>query len=161
MPKKGLTWRVVHRQAGLGSLGRERFTAIVDWQGGLIAREAKALAPSAQVWVEGRNEAPIEYGLILKKAVRCPDPFLRQQGRWIVRRLAPDCSRIELTELPDADTQIRVLTAMGAETANIHLGSATAKKLLTDLDHRPDWLGPAAEAMAAATLRDWKAWCDG
>jgi uncharacterized protein (DUF2252 family) len=47
MPEKGLDWHIVHRVAGLGSLGRERYVAIADWRGGSIAREAKALAPSA------------------------------------------------------------------------------------------------------------------
>ena len=38
MPERGLAFRVAHRRAGMGSLGRERFTAIADWRGGKIAR---------------------------------------------------------------------------------------------------------------------------
>ena len=52
MPERGPHWRVAHRVAGLGSLGRERYVALADWHGGSVAREAKALAPSACVWAE-------------------------------------------------------------------------------------------------------------
>ncbi len=68
MPAKGLNWHVVHRVAGLGSLGRERYVAMAEWHGGSIAREAKALAPSACVWAEqGKGTAPIRYQEILDR----------------------------------------------------------------------------------------------
>ena len=53
MPERGLAFRVAHRRAGMGSLGRERFTALADWRGGKIAREAKPLLPSACAWAGG------------------------------------------------------------------------------------------------------------
>ncbi|MBI3666646.1 MAG: DUF2252 family protein, partial [Acidobacteria bacterium] len=97
MPERGLPYYVVHRVSGLGSLGRQRFVAIAEWHGGKIAREAKALAPSACLWAaDGKGPAKILYQENLDRACRCPDPFVRLKGRWIVRRLAPDCSRIEL-----------------------------------------------------------------
>ncbi len=44
-------FRIGKREAGLGSLGRQRCTAVVDnWCGGILAREAKVLAPSAWLW---------------------------------------------------------------------------------------------------------------
>lgn len=43
-------YRTVHRVAGVGSLGCERFVALAKWKGGRIAREAKALVPSAYIW---------------------------------------------------------------------------------------------------------------
>ncbi|HEY2019230.1 MAG TPA: DUF2252 family protein, partial [Bryobacteraceae bacterium] len=62
MPERSMSWKTVHRVAGLGSLGRERYVAIADWRGGSIAREAKALAPSACVWAQqGGGTAPILY----------------------------------------------------------------------------------------------------
>ena len=98
MPQSGLQWKVCNRRAGLGSLGRQRCVALAEWRGGLIAREAKALAPSAASWAEeGKGAAPILYKKIIESAVRCRDPYVRLQKRWIVRRLAPDCSRIELS----------------------------------------------------------------
>ena len=47
---------------------------------------------------------------------------------WIVRRLSPHCSRIELTTLQIQKDEMRLLHSMGLETANIHLGTASARK---------------------------------
>jgi uncharacterized protein (DUF2252 family) len=157
MPEAGLRWRVAHRIAGMGSLGRERFVALAEWRGGWVAREAKALAPSAASWAAGRNTAPILYSEILQRAVRCLDPFVRVQKRWIVRRLAPDCSRIELSALPTRHDELRLLRAMGWETANIHLGSRKARTLAADLAKRPrNWLLAASKAMVKAVKRDFE-----
>ena len=62
-------------------------------------------------------------------AIRARDPFVRFDKRWIVRRLAPDCSRIELSALPKGHDERRLLYAMGFETANVHLGSIKARAL--------------------------------
>jgi hypothetical protein len=53
-----------------------------------------------------------------------------------------------------------LLEAMGAETANIHLGSPAALSALRhDLKARGSgWLRDAARRMVKATLKDWKAW---
>jgi len=160
MPERGMRWKVSHRIAGLGSLGRERYVAIADWHGGSVAREAKALAPSACVWAEkGKGTAPILYQQIIDRAVRCPDPFVRLQKRWIVRRLAPDCSRIELSALPKERDELRLLHAMGWETANIHLGSVKPRVLQADLQKRPSgWLLAAARKMEKAVFADFEAW---
>src|SRR5216684_5589560 len=47
LPEERLVYRTVHRVAGLGSLGRQRLVALAEWKGGLVAREAKPLLPSA------------------------------------------------------------------------------------------------------------------
>ena len=161
MPEKGLAFRLAHRVAGLGSLGRERYVALADWRGGKIAREAKALACSAYLWALKRPDSKaILYEEVLKKSVRSPDPFVHLQSRWIVRRLAPDCSRVELAALPRQRDESRLLLEMGHETANVHLGSRKAvKRVLADLKKRPaGWLHEAAAAMAKATLKDWEQW---
>jgi len=159
LPEVRLPFRVVHRQAGLGSLGRRRFTALAKWRGGWIAREAKELVVSALHW-ESRGAARILYQRAMTQAVRVPDPFVGVKGRWLIRRLAPDCSRIELGSLPETREQLKLLHAMGWETANIHLGTkAAVRNVLKDLKLRPGkWLRRAAEAMAKATLEDWKGW---
>ena len=159
MPERGLEFRVAHRVAGLGSLGRERYVALAEWHGGSVAREAKALAPSACVWAErGKGNAPILYEEILNAAIRCRDPFVRLQKRWIVRRLAPDCSRIELSALPKERDELRLLHSMGWETANVHLGSAKPAILLKDLKKRPaSWLLQCAGKMEKAVLSDFEA----
>ena len=125
--------------------------ALADWRGGSIAREAKALAPSAQAWAESNGNSQILYQEILDTAVRTPDPFVRLQKRWIVRRLAPDCSRIELSALPKERDSLRLLHAMGFETANVHLGSIGAQALAADLKKRPrGWLYRAAQELNLA-----------
>jgi hypothetical protein len=48
---------------------------------------------------------------------------------------------------------------MGWETANIHLGSAKARRLAADLDRRGrGWLLADARKMRRAVLDDFKAW---
>lgn len=159
MPERALEFRLAHRVAGLGSLGRQRYVALAEWHGGSVAREAKALAPSACVWAErGKGDAPILYNEVLNAAVRCRDPFVRLQKRWVVRRLAPDCSRIELSALPKERDELRLLHSMGWETANIHLGSAKPVILLKDLQKRPaNWLLQCARKMEKAVLADFEA----
>ena len=93
MPEPGLSYRLRRRVSGLGSLGRPRFVALADWQGGKITREAKALALSACAWErEGHGRNAIFYQSMLDQAVRCRDPFVRIEGSWLVRRLSPYCS---------------------------------------------------------------------
>jgi hypothetical protein len=160
MPEGELEMRISHRVAGVGSLGRHRFVALAKWRGGLIAREAKALAPSACAWAGGQKKTPgILYQEMLDCAVRCRDPFLRLRERWIVRRLAPDCSRIELTDLPHGHDESRLLYYMGRETANIHLGTVRARELQKDLGRRRgNWLEKAAARMVEAVKADWHTW---
>jgi hypothetical protein len=143
--------------AGVGSLGRPRYVAVADVHGGLVAREAKAFVVSAATWAKA-TPAAIPPARLLQRAVRCADPFYAVTQGWIVRRLAPDCSRIELDELPDWRDEARLLRAMGFETANIHLGSLD-RRVIRDLDARPRrWLEKAAEKMADVVREDWRSW---
>jgi uncharacterized protein DUF2252 len=160
MPQRGLNFRVAHRRAGLGSLGRERFTAIADWCGGKIAREAKALLPSACAWAGGPADNKIYYSRILQSAIRTPDPFLVVENGWVLRRLSPYCSRIELSQLPRGHDKEKLLRAMGHELANVHFGTRRAVAAVRgDLAQRKSsWLRQAAEVMTEATLKEWKEW---
>ena len=161
LPERGLRYRVAHRVAGLGSLGRERYVALADWRGGHVAREAKALFESARVWANGmKGQRKILYEEILTRAVRVPDPCVRLRGGWIVRRLAPHCCRIELASLPRERDETRLLLAMGFETANVHLGTRNAiQAVRRDLKRRPaGWLAAAAKEMLKATMEDWRKW---
>jgi hypothetical protein len=161
MPEPGLSYSLRRRVSGAGNLGRPRFVALADWQGGKIAREAKALGPSACAWAGKRHGLyTIFYQSILDHAVRCPDPFVRMEGNWLVRRLSPDCSRIELTSLPKKRDEGTLLYAMGFETANVHLGSPTAiRPIHQDLAKRKaKWLRGAAEQMTGVTISDWMKW---
>jgi hypothetical protein len=162
MPEAGLRFRVVTRQAGQGSLGRQRFVAIAKWQGGLIAREAKALAPSANDWATGTESGggKILYQDILSQSIRCFDPFVRVDGPWVVRRLSPDCSRIDLSQLDSVTDDLRLLEAMGAEVANVHLGTPGARSaILSDLHSRSKrWLRDAAKRMTDDVKTDFRRW---
>jgi hypothetical protein len=158
LPDRRLTYRAARRVAGVGSLGRPRFVAIAKWGGSLIAREAKAAVPSASEWARERSAWTIQCESILRRAVRVPDPFFAVRAGWIVRRLAPDCTRIELGDLPKGRDEARLLHAMGWETANLHLGSRNVR-LTADLRRRPErWLENAALHMARAVVRDWRNW---
>ncbi len=160
MPERGMAFRVAHRRAGLGSRGRERFTAIADWHGGKIAREAKSLLPSACAWAGGLSNNEIYYSRIVSTSVRMPDPFLEVNDGWVLRRLSPYCSRIELAQLPRSHDGEKLLRAMGRELANVHLGTRRAVAAVRrDLQRRkPKWLRQAAEVMAEATFKDWREW---
>ena len=160
LPDRRLRMRTVHRVAGLGSLGRPRYVAIASWEGALIAREAKALLPSAYDWALGRKAEKVRCQDILDRAVRCPDPYFHVTDDWLVRRIGPHCSRIEMSWLPKERDEARLLHAMGHETANVHLGSRGARAgILRHLAKQPkEWLFTAARAMAKAIKADWKIW---
>jgi len=160
LPDRRLTFRTVHRISGLGSLGRPRYVAIASWAGANVAREAKPMLRSAYGWALGRSDGRWRGADLLKTAIRCPDPGIRYVDRWQVRRLAPYCSRIELSSLPKTRDEHRLLHAMGRETANLHLGTRQAKApVLRHLGRQKDsWLERAARAMLKATKADWKAW---
>ncbi|HMK82762.1 MAG TPA: DUF2252 family protein [Candidatus Bathyarchaeia archaeon] len=155
-------YKIVHRIAGMGSLGGERFVALATWKGGRIAREAKALAPSAYIWSNGqKGSEKILYEEILNSACRAADPFVRVRGRWLLRRLSPDCSRIELNQLPKGVGEDRLLRAMGFETANVHLGSKSAvSDVRRDLSRRRhDWMHTAMKKMTDTVVEDYEDWC--
>jgi uncharacterized protein (DUF2252 family) len=160
LPRGQLDMRLLHRRAGLGSLGRLRLVALANWCSGMIAREAKPLAPSAWLWAHGLKLRPPRYMELVRHAVRVPDPFLAVHGKWLIRRLAPDCSRIELNSLPRGHDENRLLWMMGWETGNMHLASAAARKpILADLAKRKSsWLAKACERMAQSVERDFRRW---
>jgi uncharacterized protein (DUF2252 family) len=161
-PERSSSFQKKNRMAGLGSLGHTRVVLLARWQYGYVAREAKELTPSACVWAQGKpaEGQRTRYGKILDRAVRVPDPFVRPYEGWLLRRLAPDCSRIELVSLPGSRDEGRLLYSMGWETANIHFGTPRAiPAIKRDLAKRPaNWLHKAAKAMLRATERDWREW---
>jgi hypothetical protein len=162
MPDDVHAFRIGHRDAGLGSLGRQRFTAVVDdWHGGVLAREAKALAPSAWRWwtEEGRRNTSSLYMTAIGLAVRSRDPMVsvfEGDQHWVVRRLSPDAGRVKLSSLPeDGRLEDDLLRAMGHETANVH---SPLGDVWHDFERRrrrePDWLYKAAGKMADRVTED-------
>src|SRR3984893_443363 len=153
-------YQLKRRIAGLGSLGHPRILALSSWQGAFIAREAKGIRTSACVWYKNAASDQMYGAELVNRAIRVKDPCVRFLGHWVVRRLAPDCSRIELASLPAERDESRLLYDMGWETANMHLGSpkaiATIKRDLAGRKSR--WLHKAAKAMFKVTLADWEQW---
>jgi Uncharacterized protein conserved in bacteria (DUF2252) len=159
LPDSRMEYKVVRRQAGLGSLGQERFVAIGDWEGGFIAREAKAMVPSACVWLaneRGKNQSL--YEAAISSAIRSADPFQVIEGSWLIRRLSPDSNPIDIQTLSRHADESMLLQAMGSEAANVHLGTRRqVTNIQKDLRKRkPKWLPDAAARMAQQVEKDWK-----
>ncbi len=159
LPDPRMEYKVVRRQAGLGSLGQERFVAIGTWEGGLIAREAKAMLPSACVWLAGeRGKNQLLYETAIRSAIRSRDPFQVIEGSWLIRRLSPDSNPIDIQTVAGHADERMLLYAMGQETANVHLGTkrqvANIKKDLRK--RKPKWLREAAGRMVNLVEKDWK-----
>jgi Uncharacterized protein conserved in bacteria (DUF2252) len=153
-------YQLKRRAAGLGSLGHPRILALSSFEGAYIAREAKAIRPSAWTWHNHSASEEIFGGKLIERAIRVKDPCVLFDSRWVVRRLAPDCSRIELISLPKERDEERLLYCMGWETANMHFGSPQAiPKIKRDLAaRRGRWLHKAAKSMFKCTLEDWQSW---
>jgi hypothetical protein len=162
LPPKSV-YQLRKRIAGLGSLGHPRIVALSSSGGAYIAREAKAIRPSASAWNSGTSTAVVYGPKLIGRCLRVLDPFVQFHSRWVVRRLAPDCSRIELVSLTAERDEARLLYSMGWETANMHLGSPQAiPEVKRDLAKRKGrWLHKAAKAMCKATLKDWEDWRKG
>jgi hypothetical protein len=159
LPDPKMDYKVVRRQAGLGSLGQKRFVAIARWQGGFIAREAKSMLPSACSWLNDRiGHRQSHYEEAISSAIRSPDPFQVIEGSWLIRRLSPDSNPIDIQDLPKHRDEHMLLHAMGSETANVHLGTkGQATKILNDLQKRKSaWLRNAAARMARFVEKEWK-----
>jgi hypothetical protein len=115
-----------------------------------------ALVPSAWTYVHGAQRS----GLLklARGPHRAPDPFLDVEGKWIIRRLAPDSRKIELDK--DAARHLKGDFLQAMAFASIHAaGSAGGDVLKRDLKKRPnDWLYEAAKIAAAAVEKDFEAW---
>jgi hypothetical protein len=162
LPEKRLQYRIIQREAGLGSLGQQRFVVIAQCNGGYIAREAKRVVPSANAWLRGSvGSHQSYYQQVMSAAVRSRDPYQRVCKSWLLRRLSPDSNPIKIEELPGKRDEDVLLHAMGNEVANVHLSNpGRAKLILRDLSRRKrEWLRHAARHMARRTLRDWREYC--
>ena len=159
LPTAAPVVKILPRVAGIGSLGRPRFVAVSEWNGGKVAREAKALVASACIWSSGIKPPPESlYETTVDRAVRMPDPFLKIHKGWIVRRLAPDCVRIEAGGFQKGVNELLLIHAMGWETANIHLGTRKSRPAVSDhlKTLREGPLLAIAMRMVEATVRDWE-----
>jgi len=162
LPDSAKPGNVVHRVAGLGSLGRPRFMMLTRWKGGLIAREAKPVVPSA-CYFAAHHSPPYKIHLaeIINRSVRSFDPNWKVENGWIIRRLSPDSGRIEIDKITSIDEEAEIFYWMGFEVGNIHLGSPkhAVDNVRNDLKTRPPgWLHNASLEMKYAIEQDYKEW---
>lgn len=162
LPQKDMEYRIVHRRPDIGNLGRPCYVALADWNGGMVAFEAKTLLPSACAWAQGgKSFRKSLYERVTNAAIRLADPLVRFRGQWIARRLAPDCSRLDLSAIHPGTDLSQFPYAWGFETANLHLGSAFSldeiRKHLAK--SKSGWLLHASQEMSKYILKEWKEWC--
>jgi Uncharacterized protein conserved in bacteria (DUF2252) len=153
LPERGWRFEARRRSAGVGSRGRVRIACVGERDGSRVVRELKQVAGRAREWL-GRPETD---SALDAPIVRARDPLYAVRDGWVVRRLGPDCVKIDVSGLKSVSRTEELLECMGAETANVHLGGgrARAADVLADLARRRrGWLTDAADAMADATRRD-------
>jgi hypothetical protein len=136
------------RTAGTGSLGRPRFIALVEWRGGPVLREAKALLQSGWSLRHNPGDSEIRVGAIADGRARSPDPQYKVMNGVLVRRLSPNSRKIEVKTDPSLLLSPDMLELMGFEIANCHADDAArVPAILHDLQQRDnDWLRDAAKA---------------
>jgi uncharacterized protein DUF2252 len=152
-------YKIVRREAGVGSLGQPRFVAIASHAGGYIAREIKFTVPSASVWNRGKTgRGERYYDRLIRSAVRSHDPYQKTSKGWLVRRLSPDSNPVDIEDLPSKRDELTLLSAMGKEIGNVHLGSkGRVKAILKNLRHqKSNWLTKAGKRMAKIISKEWK-----
>jgi hypothetical protein len=151
---------------GMGSRGKRRFYARAMWKGAKVLREAKPVVPSALAWAKEADAGPGLAEMLISPR-RCPDPFQEIRGKWVVRRLAADSSKIELEDLKKADAdekkEEKLFECMGAELGNLHLGSANAAKIPNELAARGahgKWLRKAVKDWTGKVEKDFEVFCN-
>ncbi|MEK1851921.1 MAG: DUF2252 family protein [Phyllobacterium sp.] len=147
-------------QRGGGSLGRPRYVATGTWKGGRVVREAKALVPSAWEWASESIRHDKLFLAMAKSRYRAPDPFLAVGSGFVIRRLAPDSAKIDLSTGEAHAYGPELLRAMGAELASIHLANdIDVDAIHRDMDKRGrEWLFLAAKAAENAVQTDFQKW---
>ncbi len=162
MPAMVSDIRYAERQRGGGSLGRPRYVAFGKWRGGLIVRESKAIVPSAWAWAGKGNEYDRLLLTLAGGQFRSSDPFLTAHDGFIVRRIAADSSKIDLSSIDARAYNSDLVAAMGRDLASIHIADSDQQSAIADHFHENgrDWLLEAAKAAAAMARADFTEWCE-
>ena len=148
--------RIAGRIAGLGSRDHPRWVAV----GGKIVLEAKLLSPPAIGWLDGEDRSAGS-GTARLAEESGGDATLHVTAGAVIRRLAPDCGRVELADVPRRHSRRDLLCAMGAETARLHLASLSASELAAGMDALGDgWLAEAAQRTSRQVEHDWRRYRD-
>jgi len=160
LPDESRIVRFASQTKGGGSLGRPRFLAIAEWNGGRVVREAKAYVPSAWIWAHRKKEPREPWFIDLARgSFRSPDPFSRAEAGFVIRRVAPDARKIELADVAARTPSGRFLAAMAADLAAVHAADPRSPRILDDLGARTGpWLLRAVKAAMDHTTRDYVAY---
>jgi Uncharacterized protein conserved in bacteria (DUF2252) len=144
---------------GGGGLGRPRYVASGLWHGGRIAREAKALVPSAWHWAHDAKSGKSRFVDLADSKYRAPDPSIFSHKHFIFRRVSPDARKLDLDQGVPAGLEGLFLGAMGFELASLHAGDRDSEAIVPHLDGLPaDWLVQASATAAEAVKKDFAAW---
>lgn len=161
LPEGAKVQRFASRSKGGGSLGRPRFLVIASWNSGRVVREAKALVPSAWTWAHERSD----HNHFLNAAFgayRSPDPHLRCEADFVLRRIAPDSRKINVDDVQVNGLTEDLFEAMALDLAAVHAASKKSNRIAEDLDRRPKrWLQEGVEVAKDATERDFAAYAAG
>jgi hypothetical protein len=173
---------VLHRRiAGLGSLGHRRIVAVTKKNNNpqkrtkntrkaindaYMAQELKELGPPASVWLMNTGGVGWDKNtlqLLQYSASLTRDPSRHTKENWLIRRVAPDCVKLELSMLPAKRDEEFLLEKMGAETANTHITAAHDKNteamhaILNHVEARSsDWLIKASKTMIKKITEDYQ-----
>jgi hypothetical protein len=160
MPERGLPAWTARRTAGTGSLGRPRWIAVAEWHGAPVVREAKVLLASGWTLAHGRGSRAIRSSALSNGCYRAKDPWYRIEDDIVVRRLSPNNRKIEAEQDGPSLLNPDMLSTMGLELANVHLGTGDARDAISrDLRRRKDgWLRDNAKRAAAAVAQDFTDW---
>jgi Ser/Thr protein kinase RdoA (MazF antagonist) len=151
-----LRWKALSK--GGGSLGRPRHVLVAQWQGGRIAWEAKAHVPSAWQWARPDGVEPSQLLELAFGAHRSPDPSLHIEAGFVLRRIAPDAHKVELSDVARDGLDCKLLRAMGLELGAIHASSPGRPEVERDLRARGGkWLQRAAAKAERAVREDYAA----
>jgi hypothetical protein len=156
LPPGAKVLRFASRTQGGGSLGRPRYLVIADWNSGRVVREAKASVPSAWTWAHGKKNARSRLLELAYGEFRAPDPALHIEAGFVIRRIAPDAHKIELSDVAPQHVSLQLLSAMARELGSIHAASKSSKLIVADIEARKaSWLHDAASAAEAMTRKDF------
>ncbi len=160
MPQPGLPMWTARRTAGTGSLGRPRWIGIGEWHGAPVVRELKVVFVSGWTLAHGRGARSVQCDVIANGRYRAKDPWYKLQDNLVLRRLSPNNRKIEAEKEGPSLITPYMLSTMGLELANVHLGTGNARDaVVRDLKGRKeDWLRVNAKLAAAAVTKDFADW---
>lgn len=136
LPEGSNVLRFATRSKGGGSLGRPRHLVIASWNSGRVVREAKALVPSAWTWAHQTSEPNRTLDTAFGP-FRSPDPHLRIEAGFLLRRIVPDSRKIDIDEMQASGLIEDLLAAMAGDLAAVHAASNGVSRITDDLRARP------------------------